>query len=408
MERFTWAGRSRIAYRALALAGGVAGLCALALPAAATPATASAAAAPAGLASSDWQQAALPANYYVGNGQNGPAVTPVSCVPGTEFCLAITSYLPPGLNGQIPQGVVVTKNGGASWHGFPSLNSGPYVNAASCASKSACWVAGFNPSTGAPEIAESTDLGKTWTDKTPASIASPSQQLIGLDCVTAKVCWVVGDDQTNGVAPFAARTTDGGSTWKVFKNLPAITPYDPNGTYQLSTISCTSAASCVAGGGLNYSDGLAQVISTTDGGKTWSRSTSATLTGLQQVFSLSCLPASTGPATCMGAADNQAAAGPVAIRSTDGGATWTALQSFDTTGWLNSVSCADTTHCWAAGAGTTVGLAGTADGGASWSTVIADTSNIEGVVSCASLTLCVASSDNELWVSTDFGGLGGS
>lgn len=226
------------------------------------------------------------------------------------------------------------------------------------------------------------------------------------------VCWVVGDDQAGGVAPLAAETTDGGSTWTTFTNLPTFTPYDPNGTYQLNAISCTSALDCVAGGGLNYSDGLAQVISTTNGGQTWSLPTDATLSGLQQIFSISCLPststAASAAATCMAAGDNLAAGGPVMIRSTDGGATWSELQSFDTAGWMNSVSCPDASHCWAAGAGTTAGLAGTSDGGSSWSVLDADTSNVDGIVSCASLTLCVATTDNELWVTKDFGGLGSS
>ncbi len=168
----------------------------------------------------------------------------------------------------------------------------------------------------------------------------------------------------------------------------------------------------MAGGGLNYSDGLAQVISTTNGGQTWSLSTDATLSGLQQIFSISCLPststAASAAATCMAAGDNLAAGGPVMIRSTDGGATWSELQSFDTTGWMNSVSCPDASHCWAAGDGTTVGLVGTSDGGSSWSVLDADTSNINGIVSCASLTLCVATTDNELWVTKDYGGLGSS
>jgi hypothetical protein len=260
---------------------------ALAMPT--VSASAATAATPTALASSDWHQAELPADYYVGNGQNGPAISPVSCAQGTKFCLAVTTYSPPGLNGTIPQGVVVTDDGGVHWRGIASLNSGPYVTAVSCPSMSVCWIAGINNSTSAPEIAETTNAGRTWTDKTPASLSSPYQQLNGLDCISDSVCWVAGDDQTSGVAPLAAETTNAGSSWTTFANLPTFTPYDPNGTYQLNAISCTSAVDCVAGGGLNYADGLAQVISTTNGGQTWTLSADPTLTGLQQVFSLSCL-----------------------------------------------------------------------------------------------------------------------
>lgn len=397
-------GRSRIAARVLAVGAAAAAASALVIPS--VSASAAAAVTRTTLASSDWHQAKLPANYYVGNGQNGPAVSPVSCAQGTEFCLAVTSYLPRGLNGVIPQGVVVTTDG-KHWRGLASLSSGPNVTAVSCPSISVCWVVGTNDSTGAAEIAETTNAGKTWTDKTPASLSSPAVQLEGLDCVSDSVCWVVGDDQTSALVPVAAETTDAGSSWTRFTNLPTFALYDPNGTYQLNSISCTSALDCIAAGGLNYADGLAQVISTADGGQTWNLSADPTLTGLQQIFSLSCVP-SGGTATCMGAADNLAAAGPVVIRSTDGGATWNELGTFDTTGWMSSVSCPDTSHCWTAGAGTTVGLVGTSDGGASWSVLDADTSNNYGLVSCPSLTLCVATSDNALWVTSDFGGLGGS
>jgi len=39
----------------------------------------------------------------------------------------------------------------------------------------------------------------------------------------------------------------------------------------------------------------------------------------------------------------------VAVLSRDGGVTWGDRQQFDNTGWLNSISCATTENCWAAG-----------------------------------------------------------
>jgi hypothetical protein len=52
-----------------------------------------------------------------------------------------------------------------------------------------------------------------------------------------------------------------------------------------------------------------------------------------------------------------------------------------------------------------VALAGTSDGGASWSTVTADTPSNGGSVSCATTAFCVATTDNGLWVTTTNGGL---
>jgi hypothetical protein len=103
-----------------------------------------------------------------------------------------------------------------------------------------------------------------------------------------------------------------------------------------------------------------------------------------------------------------APAGAVAMVSHDGGATWGRMRSFDGAGWLNSISCADARHCWAAAAGLTVGLVGTENGGRSWSQVTADTSNVDGSVSCLSVQVCVATTDNGLWVTSDDGGLAGT
>jgi photosystem II stability/assembly factor-like uncharacterized protein len=100
--------------------------------------------------------------------------------------------------------------------------------------------------------------------------------------------------------------------------------------------------------------------------------------------------------------------GPVALTSLDGGSTWSVTQPFDTTGWLSTISCADTQHCWAAGSGTTIALVGSTDGGSSWSTVTSDTTNEEGQVSCATVTFCVTATDGALWVTNTDGGLSGA
>jgi large repetitive protein len=358
-------------------------------------------AAPASIASSDWTQVTLPSGYYVSSDP-----VPISCVAGTGFCLTV-----PSDNGGVPTSLahpepLVTTDGGTSWTGYATMPTQlAYVNAVSCATTSACWAGGYS-ATGTPDVAASTDGGKTWTDKTPAGW--PSQwQILSMDCLSATNCWMSGDNFVPlvGLPPMVAETADGGATWTIFPNLPTITPYDPNGSYQLSAISCTSALDCVAAGGLDYSDGLAQVISTTDGGATWTLSTDPTLQGLQEIFSLSCLPGADGLPDCTAAGDALEAAGPVVISSADGGATWTGMETYDNTGWMNSVSCADSSHCWAAGGGTNIALVGTSNGGTSWSDISADTSNLDGLVSCPTVSFCALTTDDALWVTTDDGGL---
>ena len=70
-----------------------------------------------------------------------------------------------------------------------------------------------------------------------------------------------------------------------------------------------------------------------------------------------------------------------------------------------SAQCTGFLNCWAGGAGTTDALAGTSDGGSSWSVVTSDTSNEGGYVSCLSVSTCVAVTDNGVWVTSDDGGL---
>jgi IPT/TIG domain len=393
--------RSRVvrALGAVTLAAGT-----LTLPLAASP---SAQAAPAGLSGSDWTAASLPAGNYVGDGQNGYAISPVSCVAGTQFCLAVVSNPSvTGPNGVIGESDVVSSDGGMTWTAYTDLPSADmYANAVSCVSTSVCWIAGPGPRD-QPEVAETTDGGQTWTLQTPADWADAdySGWPNAIDCPTATTCWIAGEGAGSSQDPWVAETTDG-TDWTTFTNLPAITPYDPNGTYALNAISCVSALDCVAGGGLDEGDGLAQIIYTTDGGATWTLSTDPTLAGLQQIFGLSCLPVSNGLPACTAAAGSLSAAGPVVVSSADGGATWSGMETYDNTGWMSSVSCPDTAHCWAAGAGTSVALVGTADGGSSWSSVTSDTTDEYGNVSCASVSLCIATTDNALYVTSDDGGL---
>ena len=204
------------------------------------------------------------------------------------------------------------------------------------------------------------------------------------------------------------KTTDGGATWTLFSNLPTV-PSTSIGTYELNGISCVSADSCVAVGGLNGGSGPARVITTTDGGATWSLSASAALSGVQQLMDVSCLPASGGGTTCYGAgitfASDSGTAESLVLASQDDGATWAQVESLADNGWFNSISCASTRNCWAAGAGSDDALAGTSDGGSSWSTVTSDTTNELGSVSCLSGSTCVAVTDNGVWVTSDDGGL---
>jgi hypothetical protein len=360
--------------------------------------------APAALSGNDWTAATLPPDMVLGAGTSSP-VAPVSCAPGTGFCLAVVSdsaEIDPVSFTEDPADVVTT-DGGNTWQAYTNMPFG--LQDLSCVSTEICW--GVTSGMYYPQAAETTDGGETWTALGSAALAPGDNAAWvpeAIDCVSAATCWVAG--QTDyPVHPMMAETTDGGATWTTFTNLPSRPQTDPNGTYGLYSLSCVSALSCVAAGGLNLDDGLSEVISTTDGGATWSWSADPVLSGVQTLWGLSCVPVPGSLPTCYAAGGASGTAGPVVLKSADGGATWSGDETYDDTGWMSSVSCADASHCWTAGGGTTVSLLGTSDAASSWHEVTADTTNEEGNVSCPMVSLCVAATDNALWVTTDDGGL---
>lgn len=356
----------------------------------------------ASLSSSAWTMHKLPARYAIGS----DGLSPVSCAPGTRFCVVITPDTKNLVNGgyTIGQAALVTRNAGRTWTGHATVPSAFQIVAVSCATTSVCWVTGDTWATGGPAVAETTDGGRQWTDMTPAAWATAQWYAFAINCVSATTCWLAGT-QGDPQDPAVAETTDGGATWTTFTNLPAIPQTNSGGTYVLNGISCVSADSCVAVGGFEEGGGPSEVISTTNGGATWSLSASTELSGISQLFSVSCLPAAGGNTTCYATGWAGAADVPTVLVSQDGGATWAQDGQFDDTGWLDSISCASTQNCWAAGAGMLTSLAGTADAGSSWSTVTADTTNEEGFISCPSVSVCVTTADNALWVTSDDGDL---
>jgi hypothetical protein len=212
-------GRNRVRMLALAIAA-LAAAVALAL-ASAAPALS----APAGLTGSDWIAATLPNGNYVAYGPDGNPISPVSCVSGSQFCLAVVSNQSvTGPNGVIGQSAVVTTDGGQTWNAYTTLpSSSMYVTSASCATTSTCWAAGPGPMD-QPEVAESVDGGQTWTLETPADWANApySWWPNAIDCVSPTVCWLAGMTANSIQTPVAAETTDG-TSWTTFTNLPTIT-----------------------------------------------------------------------------------------------------------------------------------------------------------------------------------------
>lgn len=365
----------------------------------------------ASLSSSDWTKVALPSGYFI---DRQTAVAADSCVWHTQFCMVMASNSADVRNGNpnaIADGVLVTTDGGQTWTGYNTLPAAFFRGLSlSCWSASVCGVAGQDVF-GEPQVAFTTDGGQTWTDPTPASWANASWIATSIDCVSASTCWLTGLNGPFGnlVEPILLKTPDLGATWQDHSNLPDSNSTNPEVAYALQDISCVSAASCVAVGGPNQVGGKGTVVETSDGGRTWTRFASAKLDNFQSV---SCVGGFVLP-TCFATGtvyDAQSGADDSITAASDiGGRSWTVDQNLGNQGQpFYSMTCTDASHCWAGGNGDTNALDGTADGGKSWTLVTATEGNTdEGDVACLSVNVCVATTDNGLWVTRDDGGLAG-
>lgn len=369
-----------------------------------------AASASASLSSDNWTAVTLPAGYFI---SNHTGVAPVSCVPHTQFCIVAVNdsaaIRGPGWAGDA---ILVTSDGGQTWTGYNSLPTAFYeAISISCSSTSVCGVAGEDIH-GEPQVAFTTDGGKTWTDPTPADWENVDWIATSIDCVPASGCWLTGLNGPFGnfVYPILLKTWNLGASWQNFSNLPGSRTTNPATSYGLQDISCVSAAWCVAVSTADGGNSIASVLATTNGGLTWTRFPVAKI---NQFGSVSCVPG-IGLPTCFATATTynpQAAGDSVIVTSRTSGLSWNVDQDFGAqAAQFVSISCTDASHCWADGDTyyQPQALDGTADGGRSWSLVTSSQANTGGAgISCLSVSVCVATTDNALWVTSDDGGLTG-
>ncbi|HVE68001.1 MAG TPA: YCF48-related protein [Solirubrobacteraceae bacterium] len=241
--------------------------------------------------------------------------------------------------------IAPTTSLGAGWAPQASGTS-THLYDVSCSSTSHCVAVGA-----AGTIRKTTNGGATWSASSSGSLAT----LSGVACPAASACYAVGWNGT------VLKSADGGSTWTNQTVAASEFYYD---------ISCVSASSCVISGSPD------KIRTTTNGGMTWtlraSGTTGAELTGV------SCPVAS----TCYIVTNPSGQA----LKSTDGGATWSAQVISSSA--LNSVACSDASTCTAVGQSGTVRR--TTDG-TTWTAQSAGTSTFVFDVICLSSSICFAS-----------------
>ena len=218
--------------------------------------------------------------------------------------------------------VIATTDGGATWTlqttgAIQTLNDVSFVDA-----WHGCAVGDYGC------IVTTSDGGSNWSGAN-TDLSSPA--LRAVDFADASHGWAVGDQG------YHFRTTDGGATWTK--------RYFVNGCDLQAVSFVDGSRGWLAGEG-----GL--VLSSSDGGASWQRPT-ADFRSVEPFVDVSFADAAHG--TVIG--------NDRVLTTADGGATWT-KRSLGTSSPLTSACCADASHFWVVTADG--GIYATTDGGASW------------------------------------------
>jgi photosystem II stability/assembly factor-like uncharacterized protein len=226
-----------------------------------------------------------------------------------------------------PGRVYRTSDGGEKWEEIAAV---PHISQISPVHEALLWGCGLYG-----VLYRSTDGGTTWERKYRGTIGDLND-----------LQWV---DQNRGFAAgdtLILKTQDGGRTW-----IPH--PVAVAGHSFLSIRAVWFVDSLRGWVGLEHVGGIGSLLSTTDGGGTWSIQLDSIIRVSKLFF--------------LGKDYGWAASGNRIYRTTDGGGTWTPGEPSTDPGMIESRFLTSTAAGWAGGY---LGLARTTDGGLSWTTVL--------------------------------------
>jgi hypothetical protein len=224
------------------------------------------------------------------------------------------------------------------------------LSSVSCSSATSCAAVGLS----ADGSAVTTPLAETWNGTAWAIAATPeppgaqSAELTGISCSSATSCTAVGDyfDSSNTQVTLAERWN--GTRWSV-----KATP-NPTGAQsaELTGISCSSATSCVAVGDYFDSSNAQVTLAEKWNGTRWSVKATPNPAGAQsaELTAVSC----SSPASCVAVgAEHDSTGASVTLAEAWNGKHWS-LQATPNPGGagfsrLTGVSCASGTSCVAVG-----------------------------------------------------------
>ena len=253
---------------------------------------------------------------------------------------------------------LVEKWNGTAWNLVSSPNpSGAlssYLTGVSCATATACTAVGYATVGGIPgnavTLAEKWN-GSTWgLVKSPNPVGSLNSYFFAVSCIGATACTAVGYTAKTGTSSTLVETWNG-TAWHIVKS--------PNPTKatasELTGVSCTAAAACVAVGYSTSAVGTPTTLVEKWNGTAWQIVSSPNPSGASDSYlsGVSC----TGATACT-------AVGYAAVGGTSGGTIATLAERWNGTTWsiekspnrvgafdnyLRGVSCTGATACTAVG-----------------------------------------------------------
>ncbi len=261
---------------------------------------------------------------------------------------------------------ISTSNGGATWTLLPQWSSTALAVGLVCVSVTTCFAPGRD------DVAMTTNAGRTWRYQRQPRITT----LYGVSCPSASTCFSIGTGasglQIDRDGPTRATVAFRGSS----------------AANQPMAISCPSIDRCMAVGSFV---GTGDVLTTADGGKSWSGHSLPSW--VAAVFSASCVASG----ECFLVASRSDSDQLVALSSTTGGKSWMARGFALSPGGLaaddppvGNLSCPAAGRCLAVGYYTPpnqvyVGV------GSHWShTALPDGSQALSAVACSGPSACVA------------------
>ncbi len=282
-------------------------------------------------------------------------------------------------------------DGGAVWSSRTAAIGVASLSAISCPDVEHCLAVGGDLDA---DALETTDGGSSWT---PVAIPTSGYGFSSVWCHDDQRCWVAEGLPTSlpdAVGNQVLTTTDGGATWSASSAIAPTIP-DTSGL-GLTSITCPTTTVCTAVGDEIQELGsplvvpvITGVIATSaDGGRTWSAQTSPD----DFMYAVGCLTAT----NCV----TGSAGGLLHLRTTGTGGTWsvTPISVPGLNAWPHAISCPDSLHCTAAGLLENGGspspdtpLIATADGGTTWSLESTNAGHLElDAVSCPTVSVCWA------------------